>query len=282
MAGRGRTEPGSRRRAHAASAVVPLPQTTAGDRLDLARLVPSGRSLVLAFGLLTAVFAAYWGARESSVFAVERVEVRGAPPQAVREVQRATSDVIGVSLLELDAAAVEGTVRDLPSIAAASVDRAFPHTLVVRVAPVRTVAVARRGERGWLVTGSNRVIREIDRRAEAGLPRLWLPRKVKIEVGGTLPAAYEPATRALAGLREVRLSARVKSVRVTGGELTVVLRSGFEIMLGEPTGVLVKLASAARVLPLLDDRMIYLDVSVPERPVAGAYLNPQVELERTG
>ena len=282
MAGGGRTGPGSRRRAHAASAVVPLPRAPADDRLDLVRLVPSGRSLAIAFGLLVTAFAAYWGARESSVFAVERIEVRGAPPQVAREVQRTARGVIGASLLEIDASAVAGTVRNLPSVAAASVDRALPHTLVIKVAPVRTVAVARRGERAWLVTGLNRVIREVDPRAEPALARLWLPRKVTIVIGETLPAVYEPATRALAGLRDVRLPGRVKSIRVTGGELTVVLHSGFEILLGQPTDVLAKLASAGRVLQALDDRMVYLDVSVPERPVAGTYLNSQVELERAG
>ncbi len=115
MAGGGRPEPGSRRRARAASAVVPLPRPTADDRLDLARLVPSGRSLLFAFGLVAAVFAAYWGARASSVFAVDRVEVRGAPPEVAREVERATRDVVGVSLLSVDASAIEGAVRSLPS-----------------------------------------------------------------------------------------------------------------------------------------------------------------------
>ena len=40
-----------------------------------------------------------------------------------------------------------------------------------------------------------------------------------------------------------------------------------------------KLAVAAKVAPLLDDGMLYLDVSVPERPVASQYLNSQVESE---
>jgi len=98
-------------------------------------------------------------------------------------------------------------------------------------------------------------------------------------VGRPLPAAYEPATRALAALREVRLPTRVKAVRTVNGELTVVLRSGLEVLLGQPTDVLVKLAVAARVIPLLDGSMVYLDVTVPDRPVAGAYLNSQVEVE---
>jgi hypothetical protein len=80
-------------------------------------------------------------------------------------------------------------------------------------------------------------------------------------------------------LREIRIPGRVKSVRITRGELTVVLHDGLEILLGGSTDILVKLAVAARVAPLLDEGMLYLDVSVPERPVASAYLNSQVEVE---
>jgi cell division protein FtsQ len=281
MAGGGRTEPGSRRRARAASAVVPLSRPAPGDRLDLVRLVPSGRSLLAGFALLAAVLAAYWGARETSVFAIDRVEVRGAPPEVARDVERVTRGLLGTSLLVLDAASIEGKVRSLPTVAAASVDRSFPHTLVIRVAPVWPVGVARRGERAWLVSASGRPIRRIEPRAEAGLPRLWLPRKVEVEIGRPLPARYEPVIRALSALRDVRLPGRVKAVRVTGDDLVVVLRDGLEVVVGRPVDILVKLTVAARVIPLLEDGAGYLDVSVPERPVAGTGLNPQVEVETT-
>jgi cell division septal protein FtsQ len=279
MAGGGRTEPGSRRRARAASAVVPLPQSAAGDRLDLVRLVPSGRSLLVAFAIVAIAFGGYWGARATSVFAVEHIDVRGAPPDVAREVERVTRGVVGTSLLNVDSAAVEGSVRALPSVAAASVDRAFPHTLVVRVAPVWPVGVVRRGDNAWLVSGSNRVIRKIDPRAQLGLPRLWLPRKAEVEIGRPLAPAYEPVTRVFAGLREVRIPGRAKGVRTTPTGLVVVLHSGLEITLGDVSDLLVKLAVAARVVPLLDSGKLYLDVSVPERPVASAYLNSQVESE---
>ncbi len=279
MAGGGRTEPGSRRRARAESAVVPLPRSAAGDRLDLVRFVPSGRSLLATFSIVVVALGGYWVARQTSVFAVQEIEVRGAPPQVTREVQRVARQVVGTSLLDVDAAAIEGSVRALPSVAAASVDRAFPHTLVIRVAPVWPVGVARRGGDAWLVSGSNRVIRKIEPRAEPGLPRLWLPRKVPVELGRPLPTSYEPVTRVFAGLRDVRVPGRVKAVRTTPTGLVVVLHTGVEITLGDPTDILVKLAVAARVAPLLDDGMIYLDVSVPERPVGSRYLNSQVESE---
>ena len=79
MAG-GRTERGSRRPTRAASVVVPFPRGVSDARLDLARFVPSGRSLLVAFVLVSSARRGYWGAYASSVFAVERVDVRGAPP----------------------------------------------------------------------------------------------------------------------------------------------------------------------------------------------------------
>jgi hypothetical protein len=272
MAG-GRTERGSRRRARAASVVVPFPRSEAGDRLDLARLLPSGRSLLIGFALVVGVLGAYWGARASSLFEVQRLEVQGAPPALAREVEAAMAGAVGSSLLALDARKIEATVRALPSIAGVSVDRAFPNTLVVKVAAKRPVAVVRRGHSAWLVTGSGEVIREIEVGSERAFPRLWLTRDIAVIVGGTLPANLTVATRALAGAQEVRLPWRVKAVRSAGGQLTLVLRRGPELRLGAPVELLLKLTVAARVFPLLEDGTLYLDVSVPERPVASTYLN---------
>jgi cell division protein FtsQ len=269
MAGGGRIARGSRQRVAAASAVVSLPRS-AGDRLDLARIVPSGRSLVAAFGLLVGVLACYWLARETSVFAVERIEVHGAPPAVAREVRGVARETLGASLLTVDADELAGKVRMLPSVVAASVDRAFPHTLVVKVAAEHPVGVARKGERAWLVTGSARVLRRLPIDAEPGLPRIWLPRQVPVEIGARLPHAYQPDARALAALREVRLGGRVKGVRHEHGELTLALRNGREILLGAPVDIPLKIAVAGEVLPQLDGWLRYLDVSVPERPVASS------------
>jgi cell division protein FtsQ len=273
MAG-GRTERGSRRRTRAGSVVVPFPRGAAGDRLDLVRLVPSGRSLLLGFALVISVLAAYWGAKASSVFAVERLQVKGAPPAVARDVELAAKDVMGTSLLSIDAEMLEGTLRALPSVAGVSVDRAFPNTLVVRVAAERPVAVVRRGHTAWLVTGAGKIIREIETGTERGFPRLWLTRGTTVRIGGSLPANLTMATRALAAARAVRLPRRVKGVRLEGGQLTLVLWRGPDIRLGEAADVLLKLTVAARIFPLVGEGAAYLDVSVPERPVASRYPNP--------
>jgi hypothetical protein len=50
------------------------------------------------------------------------------------------------------------------------------------------------------------------------------------------------------------------------------------VRLGDALDVPLKLAVAARVIPLLGAETAYLDVAVPERPVAGS-LNSQVEVD---
>ena len=65
------------------------------------------------------------------------------------------------------------------------------------------------------------------------------------------------------------------------GEVVFELRSGLELRLGDAGDLAVKLEVARRVLPQLGGSEDYLDVSVPERPVAGETLDPRVEVEAT-
>jgi cell division protein FtsQ len=232
------------------------------------RFVPSGRSLVLTFGAVLAIGLAYWIAYATPVFAVDDVEIRGAPPALERDVSRATRDLLGQSLVAVDASDVEGRLRALPAVAGVSVDRAFPSTLVVRIAPERPVAVIRRGGSAWLATGAGKVIREIRVGTERGMPRLWVRRGATIRVGGQIPAGLVPATRALAEAYTARIASRVKGVRTSGEELTLVLRHGIEVRLGRAADVGMKLVIARKVLALVGGTVSYIDVSVPQRPVA--------------
>jgi cell division protein FtsQ len=233
------------------------------------RFVPSGRSLVVSLALLLAVGAAYVVAYFTPVFAVERVEISGGSPQLTREVRAATAALVGDSLVGIDAEEVEGILRTLPAVAGVSVDRAFPNALVVKVAPERTVAVVRRGRTSWEVTGAGKVVRQIETGTQRHFPRLWLAKGATIRRGGVVPPGFVPATRALAAAHAVGLGSRVKGIRPVGDELTLVLRSGTEVRLGRATEVGLKLTVASRVLRLVDAATAYVDVSVPQRPVAG-------------
>jgi cell division protein FtsQ len=267
------------------AAVVHLPSRTGGGLGRwLARLLPSGRSLLVGFALLGVAAGAYEIARSTSLFAIQRVEVVGAPPEAAARIRSALKPVAGTSLVTLEPDAVEERVAALSEVASVSFDRSFPHTLVVTVRLEEPAVVVRRGEESWLVSLRGRVVRPLEPGARSGLPRVWVAPATRLTAGGYVgdPAA-ERAIRAVAALRVEPLPTAVRSVRGERGELAFRLVSGLELRLGTEVDLGLKLAVAARILSDLPPRWqggpTTLDVSVPERPVAVATLNSEVELE---
>ena len=278
MASGGRVERGSRPRARAESVVVPLPRRITGERLDLARLVPSGRFLAVAFLIVAGVAVAWLGARETGVFAVRTIDVAGAPPGVATQVRRTLATTRGTSLLKVDLDTSLQMVQALPTVASARFDRAYPHTLRVVVVPEKAVAVVRQGADSYLVSDTGRVIATSDRRDRPGLARIWVKRDVELRLGASTTGDLRTAVTAVAPLVGSHFPGRVSSVTATPDTLSLRLRSGLEVRLGDPLDVALKLAVAARVIPLLAAGTPYLDVAVPERPVAGT-LNSQIEPE---
>lgn len=265
-----------RSRARAKAAVLQLPT---GGRVDLGRLTPSGSSLVIGFALLALGVAAYGVARESPLFAIRRIEVTGGPPAVRARVHTALSPLEGRSLVGFRRGELDRRIATLPDVVGASYDRSFPHTLRVFVRPETSLLVLRRGDESWLVSVRARVVRPLAKGARAGLPRIWVTRETDVAVGDTLadPAAQR-AVRVLAAAA-AELPAVVRAVRVVGRETTLILRSGLELRLGREHDVRLKLAVAARILPQLGSESTYLDVAVPDRPVAGTDSLPQAEVE---
>jgi cell division protein FtsQ len=296
--GRG-SRTGSRPRARAATAVVPfrrnaLPRASrrgrartgdlpraehAGGRLELDRIAPSGRSILAGLLILVAAVGAYALARETSAFAVDEVAVEGAPPTVAADVRKALKPALGESLLVVDLDRLERAVIGVPMVASVGFDRAFPHTLRVTVVPEVPAAVLRQGARSWLAAAGGKIVSELDRGARPALPRIWLGRGADIRVGERLTGQPFASVRAVAPLAATPLPSRVASVRASAKELTLVLRSGVELRLGDGSDRDVKLEVARRILPLLGSRSGYLDVSVPQRPVAADTLDSQVEVE---
>jgi cell division protein FtsQ len=251
------------------------------DRPPLARLLPSGRSLLLGFAIVLGAIGLYALARTTPMFSVERVEVEGASPSVAAHVRAALAPVEGQSLLGLDSAEVARRLAALPDVAAAvGYDRDFPHTLRVVVRPERPVAVARRGAKAWLIAASTRTIAAVPLRTQARLPRIWLAHSNEPELGAAIEDRMSlRAVRALALARDGHFAGRIRMVRARERDLTFLLGSGIELRLGDLRAVPLKLAIATRVLPALLARggYRYLDVSVPERPVAGETLDTQPE-----
>lgn len=255
--------------------------TRVGDRLELTRLAPSGRSVLLGLALLVLACGSYALARGTSAFAVEVVAVEGPPAHVGAQVTHALASARGSSLLALDLVGLEAVVEAIPTVAAVRFDRAFPHTLRAIVVPERPVAVLRQGGQSWLVSASGRVLAPLERGARPRLPRLWLTASVVLGAGERVTGPLRDVVRTVAPLVRAPLPAHVASVRYGDAELTLVLRSGTEIRLGNHSDRALKLELARRILPTLGDEERYVDVSVPERPVVGSDLNSQLEPEPT-
>jgi cell division protein FtsQ len=224
-------------------------------------------SVVAAFGLL------YLGARETSVFALEDLEISGVSSSVRRSVEAAARPYVGESLVALDREELRRQLESLPTVRSVQMDRAFPHTLRIAVVPERPLAVVRRGPDAWLVSEHGRVMRELDRGHRTLGTNVWTGADTSLAVGGTV--ADDELLTVLEALRRVpdAFPARVSIARMEDEELTLVLASGSELRLGEPRALPLKLAVAGRVLSSLsaEERaeLGYLDVTVPALPVGG-------------
>ncbi len=250
-----------------------------GNRLELHRIAPSGRSLLAGLLILLVSVGLYAAARGTSAFAVERVAVDGASPEVAAEVRKVLAPALGESLLALDLRELAHRAGTVPMVAGATFDRGFPHTLRIQVVPELPVAVLRQGSSSWLAAASGRVVADLDQGARPLLPRIWLKRDVAVRLGEPVTGLDRRAVATVAPLAAKPFGVRVTAVVATRGELTLRLRNGIELRLGDGSDLAVKLEVARRILPSLAEGQGYLDVSVPDRPVAGATLDSQVEVE---
>jgi cell division protein FtsQ len=220
-----------------------------------------GACVVAVLGLL------YLGARETSVFALRSVEVEGAPANVRQAILQSMEETRGTSLVSLDGDAVIRRLEALPSVQSVTYDRAFPHTLRLVVVPEQPVAV----------------VNQASSAAEAPeLPRVHYQPEAPL-VAGQLVADVGTKT-ILAALAETpkRMPLPIHSAGLDDGELTLVLagEGGTRplLLLGPPVDAGTKLRVAALVLRKLDyverDALTYLDVTLPDRPVAST--NPIV------
>jgi cell division protein FtsQ len=228
--------------------------------------------VAVALAVLTALLGLlYLAARETSLFAVRTIEVAGAPPAVRAAVLEAAQAWEGESLVALDGEEVRRRLEALPVVRSLRYDRAFPHTLALTVVPERPRAVVRLRRQDWLVSERGRVMQALGAASPRRLPRIGM-------TSGELRAgAYvteESVRLALRAASELPTGfpGRVRTIRARYGKLTLVLGTGAEVRLGDATELPLKLAVAARVLRSLpgDERAVlgYLDVTVPERPVA--------------
>ena len=256
------------KRSTARTAVLPVRRAMP----ELARIAPSGRSVLVGLALIVFATGAYFIARETSVFAVQTVDVRGGTPLLRAQVRAALASEVGTSLLRLDGDAVAHAVAPLPGVRSFTFDRSFPHTLRVVVRQEQPAYILRRvpGSAAFLVAGSGRVIQRLAHPRRSSLPRLWVTKQVDVVVGQRLAAVPAEAASALVLLHGAPLPGGVHLIRAGPKELTLVLGGGLELRLGDGGDLRLKLAIARKILRRTGAVGFgggYLDVSVPERPV---------------
>lgn len=237
-------------------------------RAWLAHVAPTRRSLAVGLGVLAFALGAYLMARETPLFAIDRVEVHGSSPRVARQVRQELASLVGTPLVGLDGSAVLRKVEALPTVVSASYDRDFPHTLRITVVPERPAAVLRSGSDSWLVSMRGRVIERLPSQALARVPRIWVSTRTPVRIGQELTAAGAATSAHAVGLAG-RFGTRVASASYTDGTLLFRLRSGLEVVLGDAGDIKLKVAVAARLLTKLPGGSTFLDVSIPGRPVSG-------------
>lgn len=253
------------------TAVLPLPSGPVAFTFPLARILPSGRSLLVGFALIGLVVGGYAAARGTSMFAVREIQISGARPAVVERVDAALAPLDGTSLLSLDAATIDRRLRGLPDVNLVSYDRAFPHTAKIAVSAERPVAILRKGAQAWLVTERGRVLQALEDPAGWSLPRIWIADAAVPGEGDLLDMQEGLAPARLLGRvlsADTHFFERVAEARTVEGEHVVVLRTGTEIRLGAADDLPLQLAVAGRVLDAVGPEARYVDVSVAERAVA--------------
>ncbi len=242
---------------------------------------PSRRELTVAACAIAALGLAYVVARVTPLFAVKTIAVSGGSADLERDVRASLDDLLGSSLVALDANEVEDRIVGLAAIRTARVDRAFPHELVIVIEAERPAAVIRQGRRAWVVAQSGTVIQEIGLGEVAGLPRIRSVDPVTLRPGDVVPGRDTRVALEVLLAVPPRFPVRIRSVGFGDGGLTALLSRSVELRLGPPVDLEAKLGAAAAVLRSLPQEerraLAYLDVAVPQRPVA--WTQPQPESE---
>jgi cell division protein FtsQ len=225
-----------------------------------------------------AVLGGYKLLEMSSAFAVDSVDVSGAPPALRTEIAAAVSaTAAGHSLLTVDRGAIERRLVEMPYVKSVSIDRAFPHTLAVTVKVERPAVAVEVAKTAYLVASDGRVL-ESRSTPPAHLPIVQLPSGTTLLVGrgsgdANVDAALSVLRQATATPAFIGRVGRITELQPHGGLITAVVGHRLKLRLGTPDQLPLKLAVVERVMRRITRaqraEVAYIDVSAPGRPAYG-------------
>jgi cell division protein FtsQ len=228
-------------------------------RITRGRLVALG---IVAVGLWAGYF--FW-LRDSSLVAVDEVEVEGVTANAEEIVPALERVGLEQTTLHVNDEELLQAVRAFPTVASVSADATLPDKLVIKVTERLPVAIVKLGGEQQVVSADGFVLPGIT--TEEKLPPIELA-----EAPGGMLDAEGAAQAAIVGavpdeLREKLAEAVWDSER---GGVVVELEGAPELRFGDGERADDKWQAVAAVLTEQElGSAAYLDVSVPDRPVAG-------------
>jgi cell division protein FtsQ len=226
---------------------------------------------VAAFACVLALLAVGWlWLRDSRLVAVKRVTVTGATgPDAARIEAALEGAARDMTTLHVRGGALRTAVEPFPTVLGVRTASDFPHALRIQVRERNPVAAVVAGEQRVPVAADGTLMRTT---RGAGLPEI------------TAKAAPAGARATDAGVRRAltvlaaappQLRARVRRVYLGPNGLTLPLRDGPTLYLGGSERLRAKWVAATVVLAdPTSAGATYVDVRVPERPVAGGLEQP--------
>jgi cell division protein FtsQ len=247
------------------------PRRPAGRAPARARPVRRGalirRRLIVAAVAIVALYAGYmlWF-RNLAWFAIDDVTVAGATTNAAAiksAVERASGDMTSLHIKDNE---LRDAVAQFPTVASVRASTSFPHTLHVTITERLPVAFLKVGGRRTAVSADGYLL------LGASFDPKRLPRIEGAAANGVRLDQDAAAQAAILGATPVPLRGRVtdSSWDDEQGGVVVNLDGGPDVRFGDASRARDKWIAAVTVLSSPEHGSpSYLDVSVPDRPVAG-------------
>jgi cell division protein FtsQ len=225
------------------------------------------RVALVAVLVLAALGGGWLWVRDSSLVAVRKVTITGVYGPDAGQIRSAlTLAARNMTTLDVRLGQLRTTVEPYPVVKDLRVSTQFPHGLRIRVIEQLPVGALFAGGHAVAVTGDGTLLHDVAAGSLPEIPVRLLPGGSQVTDRSTLDAL------ALLSVTPARLLSRI--AQVTDGSahgLVVELRSGPSIYFGDASSLDAKWAAATEVLADSSSAgAVYIDVSDPSRPAAGA------------
>jgi cell division protein FtsQ len=228
---------------------------------------PRRRVLVAIFGVLLALAGAWLWVRDSPLVAVNRVAVTGESGPDAGQIRSALiASARNMTTLDVRVDQLRTAVAPYPVVKGVEVTTQFPHGMRIHVIEQDAVAVVVVAGRRTAVAGDGTLLHDVV--APATLPQIPL----RVPPGGTqLTGASLDEVQLLAAAPPRLLDRVSQATSVIVHGLVAQVRNGPSIYFGDASRLSAKWTAASAVLA--DSKSagaVYIDVTDPQRPAAGA------------